>query len=112
MNGMKRLWFGLLVLILISPLGLILPEVFKSGPAWGEWGRQEIEKMLGYIPEGYRKVANLWSAPVPDYNLKIWEGRGLARMSLGYIFSAGMGVGIIVLVTFLLGKLLSKKNRE
>jgi len=112
MNGMKRLWCGLLVLILISPIGLILPEVFKSGPAWGEWGRQEIEKMLGYIPEGYRKVANLWSAPVPDYNLKTWEGKGLAKMSLGYIFSAGMGVGIIVLVTFLLGKLLSKKNRE
>jgi hypothetical protein len=38
MKGMKRLWCGLLVLILISPLGLILPGVFKSGAAWGEWG--------------------------------------------------------------------------
>jgi len=109
MKGMKRLWFGLLVLILISPLGLILPEVFKSGPAWGEWSLQEIDKVLGYIPEGYRKAANLWSAPVPDYTLKIWEGRGLARMSLGYILSAGLGVGVIVLAAFLLGKVLSRR---
>jgi cobalt/nickel transport protein len=112
MRGMKKLWWGLLVLILISPCGLILPEVFKSGPAWGEWGLPEVERMLGYIPEGFKKVANFWAAPVPDYSLKIWQGRGLAGMSLGYIFSAGMGVGIIVLAAFLLGKLLSKKNRR
>jgi len=111
MKGMKKLWWGLLVLILISPLGLILPGVFQSGPAWGEWSLPEVERMLGYIPEGFKKVADFWAAPLPDYNLKIWEGRGLARMSLEYIFSAGMGVGIIVLAAFLLGKLLSKKNR-
>jgi hypothetical protein len=111
MKGMKRLWWGLLVLMLISPLGLILPEVFKSGPAWGEWSRPQVERMLGYIPEGFKKVADSWAAPVPDYNLKIWKGRGLAKMSLGYILSAGVGVGIIILAAFLLGKLLSKKNR-
>ena len=111
MKGMKKLWCGLLVLILISPLGLILPGVFQSGPAWGEWGLQEVERMLGYIPEGYRKVANFWSAPMPDYSLKVWGGEGLAGMSLGYILSAGLGVGVIVLATFLLGKWLSKNNR-
>ncbi len=110
MKGTKRLWWGLVILMLISPIGLILPEVFKSGPAWGEWGLEEIEKMLGFIPEGLKKVADLWSAPVPDYNLKIWEEKGLAKSSLGYIFSAGLGVGIIVLATFLLGKVLSKKK--
>jgi cobalt/nickel transport protein len=112
MKGAKRLWWGLVILMLISPIGLILPEVFKSGPAWGEWSLEEIQKMVGFIPEGLKKVAELWSAPVPDYNLKIWEGKGLAKSSLGYIFSAGLGVGIIVLVTFLLGKVLSKKKEE
>jgi hypothetical protein len=110
MKGTKRLWWGLVILMLISPLGLILPEVFKGGPAWGEWSLEEIQKMVGFIPEGLKKVAEIWSAPVPDYNLKSWEGGGLAKSSLGYIFSAGLGVGIIVLATFLLGKVLSKKK--
>jgi hypothetical protein len=110
MMSTKKLWWGLVLLILICPLGLFLPEALKSGPAWGEWSLQEIEKMLGFIPKGLKKVSDLWSAPVPDYNLKGWEGQGLAKSSLGYIISAGLGVGIIVLVTFLLGKVLSKKN--
>ncbi len=29
---------GIAVLIVLSPLGLILPEHFKAGSAWGEWG--------------------------------------------------------------------------
>lgn len=110
MKRMKKLWWGLVLLILLSPLGLIIPEVFKSGPAWGEWSLGEIEKMVGYIPEGLKKLTDLWSAPVPDYNLKSWEGGGWAKSSLGYIFSGALGVGIIILVSFLLGKTLSKKN--
>lgn len=112
MKGTKRLWWGLLLLILISPIGLILPEFCKSGPAWGEWSLQEIEKMLGFIPAGFKKTADLWSAPAPDYTLKNWEGKGLARSSLGYILSAGLGAGAIILVTLLLGKALSRKNDQ
>jgi hypothetical protein len=110
MKETKKLWWGLVILMLISPIGLVLPEVAKSGPAWGEWSLEEIQKMVGFIPEGLKKVADLWSAPVPDYNLKSWEGKGLVNSSLGYILSAGLGVGIIVLATFVLGRVLSKKN--
>lgn len=108
MKSTKRLWWGIFILLLLSPIGLILPEVFKSGPAWGEWSLEEIEKMLGFIPEGLKKIADLWPAPLPDYNVKTWEG-GLFKSSLGYILSGGLGVGIILLTTFFLGKLLSKK---
>ena len=79
MKETKKLWWGLVLLILISPLGLALPELFKSGPAWGEWSLKEIDKMLGSIPAGIEKLSHFWSAPVPDYNLKAWEGEGLAR---------------------------------
>jgi hypothetical protein len=48
---------------------------------------------------------------MPDFSLIVWGGDGLASMSLGYILSAGLGVGVIVLATFLLGKWLSQKNR-
>ena len=73
MNQNKKLWWGLILLILLSPLGLILPEIFRSGPAWGEWSLEEIEKMLGFIPEGLKKWTDLWSSPLPEYNVAAWE---------------------------------------
>jgi hypothetical protein len=97
-------------LVLLSPLGLILPEVLRSGPAWGEWSLEEIEKMIGFIPEGLKKWTGLWSAPLPDYNLGEWEKKGLFHSSLGYILSGFLGVGAVVAVTLLLGKFLGKKD--
>ena len=110
MNQNKRLWCGLILLILLSPLGLILPEVFRSGPGWGEWSLEEIEKMLGFIPEGLKKLTDLWSSPLPDYNLGGWEKKGLLHSSLGYILSGFLGVGAVVAITLLLGKLMGKKE--
>ena len=111
MKPAKKLWWGLLLLILISPLGLILPEMFKSGPAWGEWGLDEIQKMLGFVPAGIKKLSDFWSAPVPDYTVKSWEGQGMAKSSLAYILSGILGVGVIALVSFFLGKLLARKDK-
>jgi hypothetical protein len=111
MKENRKLWWGLIVLILFSPMGLILPELFKSGPSWGEWSLEDLEKMLGFIPEGLKKLSDFWSAPVPDYNLKGWEGQGLGKSSLAYILSGALGVGVIVVVSFFLGKILTKRKR-
>jgi hypothetical protein len=110
MTATKRLWWAILLLAVLSPIGLILPHIFQSGPGWGEWGVEEIERMFGFVPEGLKRIAEIWSAPVPDYNLRGWEGKGLARMSFGYILSGVLGVGAIFLITFFLGKFLRKKG--
>lgn len=112
MKGTRKLWWGIIGLILLSPIGLILPEVFESGPAWGEWGLQDLEKMLGFVPAGLKKISDLWSAPVPDYNLKGFKGKGLAHSSLAYIISGALGVGVIILVTLFVGKILGRKDRD
>ena len=112
MKRIRKLWWGIFGLILLSPLGLILPEIFKSGPAWGEWSGDEFEKMLGFIPAGLKRIADLWSAPLPDYNLVGFGEKGLAHSSLAYILSGAIGVGIIVFLTFFLGKFLTKKDRD
>ena len=101
---------GLVVLVALSPLGLILPAHFKAGSAWGEWGADEMQKLVGYVPKGLTKLSSLWSAPMPDYAFKGWEEKGLSRLSFAYIISAIVGIGIIVLVTIGIGKLLSKKD--
>jgi len=101
---------GIAVLVILSPLGLILPAHFKAGGAWGEWGADEMQKLVGYVPEGLAKLSSLWGAPMPDYAFKGWEEKGLSHLSFAYIISAILGIGIIVLVMIGIGKLLSKKD--
>lgn len=110
MKTTTKLWIGIAVLICLSPLGLIIPEHFKAGSAWGEWGADEIEKLVGYIPKGLEKLSNLWKAPMPDYAFKGWEEKGMAHLSIAYISSAIIGIAIIFFAVFLIGKLLARKK--
>ncbi|PJC75568.1 MAG: cobalamin biosynthesis protein [Syntrophobacterales bacterium CG_4_8_14_3_um_filter_49_14] len=105
-----KLWVGIAVLILLSPIGLIIPEHFKAGSAWGEWGADEMQKLVGYIPQGLEKLSSLWNAPMPDYAFKGWEEKGLPYLSAAYIISAILGIGLTVLIVFLVGKILAKKG--
>ncbi|MBU0951774.1 MAG: PDGLE domain-containing protein [Elusimicrobia bacterium] len=105
-----KLWIGLAVLIILSPLGLLLPEHFKAGAAWGEWGADEMQNLVGYIPQGLEKLSSIWNAPIPDYALKGWEKKGISHLSLAYVISAVVGVSITVLAVLGLGKLLVKKD--
>ncbi len=101
---------GIAVLIVLSPLGLILPEHFKAGSAWGEWGANEMQKLVGYVPKGLEKLSAIWNAPMPDYAFKGWGEKGLSHLSLAYIVSAIVGIGLVVLVVMGIGKLLIKKE--
>jgi hypothetical protein len=110
MKLITKFWIGIAVLIVLSPLGLIFPEYFKAGSAWGEWGANEMQKLVGYVPKGLAKLSTLWNAPMPDYVFKGWEEKGLSHLSFAYIISAIVGIGIIVVVMIGIGKLLAKKG--
>ena len=105
-----KLWIGLGVLIALSPLGLLLPEHFKAGSAWGEWGADEMRELVGYIPKGLAKLSGLWNAPLPAYAFKGWEEKGLPHLSLAYILSAIAGIVIVVILISLIGRILTKKG--
>ena len=109
MKIITKFWVGLGGLVILSPLGLLLPAHFKAGSAWGEWGSEEVRKLVGYIPKGLEKFSNFWSAPLPDYVFKGWENKPLLSLSLVYVFSAVVGIIICVGVMFILGKFLSKR---
>jgi len=94
MKTINKLWLGIGVLILLSPLGLILPEYFKAGSAWGEWG---------LFPD-------LWNALMPDYTFRGWEEKGLKLSCFSYIISAIIGVLVVACAALLIGKFLSKKK--
>ncbi|MCX8011792.1 MAG: PDGLE domain-containing protein [Desulfobacterota bacterium] len=105
-----KFWIALVVLVILSPVGLILPEYFKAGSAWGEWGVEEIEGLVGYIPSGLKKLAEIWNAPIPDYAFKGWEEKSLTHLSFAYIISAILGIVVVILLIFLLGKFFTKRN--
>lgn len=103
---MKRLFCIMLSIILLTPLGLLLPEVFKAGGAWGEWDVDEIKEMIGYIPEGLHKLSNIWHSPIPDYELKGWN------RYIAYIFSGVIGVAMVVIAVYIFGRLITKKGKK
>lgn len=45
----KKLWGGIAVIALLTPLGLIIPAIFQGGlgggDAWGEWEPDTLKKM-------------------------------------------------------------------
>jgi cobalt/nickel transport protein len=109
MKEYRRFWMALIVMALVSPIGLYLPQIMKAGPAWGEWGMEEIKQMIGYAPAGMEKYADIWKAPIPDYALPGQEQAPLSHLSLSYILSAlvgsaGCGVGGYLLARWLTGR--------
>lgn len=105
-----KLWIGLAALVLLSPIGLILPDYFKAGAAWGEWGIDDIKELAGYIPVGLARLSTAWSAPIPDYAFRGWEDKGLPHLSVAYIISALAGVALTIGIVYVIGRLLSGKD--
>jgi hypothetical protein len=112
MKTITKLWIGLAVLILLSPLGLYLPARFGAGSAWGEWSGEEIERLVGYLPSGMARLADRWAAPMPNYALPGQETAPIGALSLSYLLSAAVGVGVVVLLSILLGKALARRERS
>jgi len=112
MKTTTKLWIGLLVLILLSPLGLILPAKFGAGSAWGEWSGEEIQKLVGYVPEGMKRLGDFWKAPMPDYAFKGQEEAGLKALSGSYIIAGLAGVALVVIVIFLIGRIVARNEKS
>lgn len=104
------LWVGLLAMLALSPLGLL-----AKGDAWGEWDADAITAQIkqvegqAYVPKGiaaaqahsYQGVGGL-----NDYaRSEGWQG---------YLGSGALGVGAIVALLFVGGRLLArhKENDE
>jgi len=105
----KKLLAGLLIMALLSPLGILLPKKFNAGKAWGEWDAANIERLIGYMPEGMKKVAGIWKAPVRDYNFGK-DNAPIAAQALYYVISVFLGIIAAVSVVYLISRLFVKKE--
>lgn len=86
MKTARKLWIGIFVLAVLSPLGILFPT------------------------QGLEKLSNLWHAPMPDYALRGWEGKGSGYSSVAYIMSALAGIAVVVLLVFLIARFLAKRG--
>jgi hypothetical protein len=107
----KKYLIFLAILAVLSPLGIILPKYFNAGDAWGEWSLETVKEQTGYEPEGMKKDANIYEAPVADYHPGK-ESDSLPRKSVGYILSGILGTVIILSLTFGISKLVKRKAKE
>ena len=101
----KKLWIGIILLILLTPVGIMLPLVFDGGDAWGEWSAETVEKLVGFIPEKLQLNSELWHAPIQDYNLGSEESP-LNFQILSYVLSAIVGVGLIAALTLVIKRII------
>ena len=111
----RWLWAGLGALMALSPLGLV-----AAGVAWGEWRvgdfadpalREQIAHASANVapparaPHGLEQLAGLWSAPIPGYAPEF-----LRDPSFGYIASALLGGGLIIVALSLLSWLTARRR--
>lgn len=98
----KKLFIGLLVLVVFTPLGLL-----AVGETFGEWGSEEIREKLGFVPPGLERLSSLWSAPLPDYALP-GGGDSTTAAAAAYILSAVIGVVVCAGLLYLIGKRIAR----
>ena len=96
----RWLWAGIGVLILLTPIGALAP-----GTAWGEWGGEELDSLVGYVPTNLEKLGGLWKAAMPDYATP-----GVSNSLLGYLIAAVVGTALVVGVTWGVGALLARRG--
>ena len=106
----RKLSLGLLALALLTPLGIVLPRVFRAEGTWGEWGPEHLRKVLGYVPERLGRGAHIWHAPAAGYSFSE-AGAGLASQLFFYFIAGLAGFALIVLAVVLLARIVRINER-
>jgi len=98
---------GLIVVALLTPLGLL-----ASGTAWGEWGGEDLQAQLGFVPSGLEKLGAFWNhVLLPDYaiaglNQSFWQE------AFGYILSAFVALLVIGAIGFAIQHFVRKSEKH
>ena len=102
-----KLVLGLIMLAVLTPLGLL-----ASGTAWGEWGSEEMQSRLGFIPSGLQKFSDIWHhALFKDYGITGYS-QSFWQQALGYLVSAFVGLIVIGLLAIIIQRWVRKPDEQ
>jgi len=102
-RSLQRIWMAIGALLLLTPLGIL-----AAGTAWGEWTPSQLATAASSshsaaVPAGLQRLSSLWTAPFPGYAPSFIRSR-----AFGYLLSAMFGVGLLLLLSLLLLRLLER----
>ena len=98
---------GLIVAALLTPLGLL-----ASGTAWGEWGGEDLQAKLGFVPSGLEKLGAFWQHTLfPDYSITGLD-QSFWQQALGYIISAFIALLLIGAIGFAIQRFARKSEGQ
>ena len=106
----KIILLSVLGLCILSPIGIMLPAWFDAGDAWGEWSAQTLKDMIGYVPEGLAKYAEVWTAPLGDYTVNPNDS-SLVHQSGYYIISGIFGATVSYIVMLVLSRIIIRNGK-
>ena len=100
----KVLLIALVVLVVLVPIGLI-----ATGTAFGEWGPDELQQAVGYVPAGLQHLSGLWTPLLPDYDFPGGHDT-LPSQAPGYYVSAIVGGLITAGAGYLVARAIVKRT--
>ena len=106
----RKILIVLISLCIITPIGILLPMFFNAGDAWGEWSAQTVKDLVGYVPHGLSKYADLWKAPLPDYTIN-GDDASIVHQSGYYIVSGIIGATVTYVVMLLISRLIVRNEK-
>jgi cobalt/nickel transport system permease protein len=116
-GSLQPLWITLALLLVLTPLGLL-----AGGAAWGEWAASDFSDPAARqamasasrgqappaaAPAGLRRLASVWTAPLPDYAPPL-----LRSAEVGYLLSGMFGAGLVVLAVTAAGAIMRVFRRS
>ncbi len=117
---LKPLLIGMALLLVCVPLGLL-----ATGSAWGEWGADEIQADVGYVPAGMDRYSGLWTGILPDYAFPAAEEadtgeepagavslEGVRESAPAYIISGVVGLALVSGIAWFSARLLTRRARK
>ncbi len=105
----NKLWYVVIALIVLVPIGLLAP-----GGAFGEGGINEIKSAFGFVPAGLAALRDHYSGLLQDYGIPGYGGANpdIWHQSIGYYLSAVAGIAIIAGLTYLVTRLIAAREAK
>jgi cobalt/nickel transport system permease protein len=98
-----------MALAILTPLGLIAP-----GFAYAEGSADDLQKELGYVPDGLQHLSGIFSAPFRDYNVPLpfftADDAPMWHTAIGYELAGLLGMLLLGAVVWGLGVFLLRRG--